>query len=320
MPRILVVGSLVMDFVARAERLPRPGETVLGSTFEMFPGGKGANQAVQAARLGAEVWIVGRVGDDAAGEQLLDGLRRSGVHTEFVRKDTKAGTAACCIHVDARGDNSIVIVPRANLACSRADVDAAFDVLPEADILLCQLEVPLETVEYAVRRARHKHIPVILNPAPVQPLPESLLRQVTYLTPNETEAEQLLGSARSPDSDWPAAAGRKLLARGPEQVIITLGSAGLCHISKEGCRMMPAFAVEAVDATAAGDAFNGALAMALAEGRPIVEALRAGSAAGALATTRPGAQPSLPWREEFETFLRQCSGGIDPPPEQQGRR
>src|SRR5436309_8896355 len=203
-PRIVVVGSLVFDFVAMAERLPRKGETLLGRSFGMFPGGKGANQAVQAGRLGADVHLIGRVGADWLGAKLLDSLHESNVQTEHVLKDPEVNTAACCIHVDGEGNNAIVIVPEANAACAPADVDAAAALIQTADVLLCQLEVPLATVARAVELAAGGGVTVILNPAPVQELPYALLNRVDYLTPNEHEAAWLVAetSQTSTSEQW----------------------------------------------------------------------------------------------------------------------
>ncbi len=303
-PRIVVVGSLVMDFVAKASRLPRSGETILGQAFGMFPGGKGANQAVQASRLGAEVFLIGCIGDDFLGEQMLSSLDQSRVVTRFVRRVRSAHTAACCIHVDSEGHNAIVIVPEANLACSKEDIDAARTVLQSADVLLGQLEMALPTVEYASAVASEYHVPVILNPAPAQPIPSSLLSRVSILTPNETEAELLSGIARS-DASWEARVARKLRSVGPQAVVITLGERGAYLADTKHEILVPTYPVAVVDATAAGDAFNGALAVAMAEDMAIDEAIAFANAAGALATTRDGAQPSLATRTEVETLLRQ---------------
>jgi ribokinase len=309
-PRIVVVGSLVVDFVATAPRLPRKGETILGETFGMFPGGKGANQAVQAGRLGAEVFMVGRVGNDFLAEHLLKSLTESGVATEFVQRDRALKTASCCIHVDQAGNNAIIIVPQANMACSPEDVDAAANVLRSADILLCQLEIPTATVAHAIALAAANRVPVILNPAPAQPIPATLLSQVTILTPNETEAEILAGSAAtgepgSPDDSWVMETAHKLLALGSHRVLMTLGERGCYLATGSHQRLIPSYPVAVVDTTAAGDAFNGALAVALAEGRGIEDAVAFANAAGALATTRAGAQPSLAWRAELENLLGQ---------------
>jgi ribokinase len=305
-PRIVVVGSLVFDFVARAERLPRKGETLLGNHFGMYPGGKGANQAVQASRLGAEVHLVGRIGTDFLGDRLLDSLRDNQVRSEYITRDSQVNTAACCIHVDDRGDNTIVIVPQANQTCSAADVDAAADVIRHADVVLCQLEIALPAVFHAVRLAAGCQVPVILNPAPVQFLPREILSLVTYLTPNEPETQTLASTPAPAEEDrlaWASQTARRLLEQGPRHVVLTLADLG-CLWATSGQEIhVPAFPVKAVDATAAGDAFNGALAVAVAEGREWPDALRWANAAGALAATRAGAQPSLPTRAEVEALL-----------------
>jgi ribokinase len=307
-PRIVVIGSLVMDFVAKGERLPSKGETVLGESFGVFPGGKGANQAVQAGRLGAEVFMIGCVGADVFGEELLTSLKQSRVNTQFVRKERSAKTAACCIHVDAQGNNSIIIVPQANLTCSTDQVDAAADVIKSADVLVCQLEIPVATVEYALRLAASQGVRTMLNPAPAQLLSKTVYSGVTVLTPNETEAQILLPGPGVSGQDLTATCesrmARTLLAEGPKIVILTLGERGAYIATEQTERLIPAFPVQVKDATAAGDAFNGALAMALGEGRELEDAVVFANAAGALATTRDGAQPSLAWREEIDTFLK----------------
>jgi ribokinase len=302
-PRIVVIGSLVMDFVAKGPRLPAKGETVLGELFGMFPGGKGANQAAQAGRLGADVFMVGCVGDDVFGTQLLASLKESGVDTQFVRKDRALRTAACCIHV-AQGNNAIMIVPDANLACSPDDVDRAADVIKSANTVVCQLEIPIATVECAFHLAASHGVRTILNPAPAQSLPKMLASSVTVLTPNETEAQILLsGQKRDVSGGRESAVARMLSAEGPRVVIITLGERGAYLATPQVERLIPAFPVQVKDVTAAGDAFNGALAVALGEGRELEDAVVFANAAGALATTRDGAQPSLAWREEIDRFL-----------------
>jgi ribokinase len=293
----------VFDFVARAARLPRKGETILGDAFGMFPGGKGANQAVQASRLGAEVFLVGRVGYDFLGERLLAGLKENGVRTDFIRRDHAAKTAACCIHVDSAGANSIIIVPEANMACGKEDIDQAADVIQSADTLLCQLEIPVPTVDHVVRLAAERQVRVILNPAPARPVPDRLLAHVTVLTPNETEAEILSGIPVRDDGSVEKA-GALLLKKGPQMVIVTLGERGAYLATRNRGRFVPAHPVTAVDTTAAGDAFSGALAVALAEDKNIDQAITFASAAGALAATRVGAQPSLPTRTEVEALLQ----------------
>jgi ribokinase len=310
-PRIAVVGSIVFDCVATADRLPRKGETVLGRTFGMFSGGKGANQAVQAARLGAEVFMIGRVGDDPLADQVLESLRASGVDTRYVKRDPSVRTGACCIHVDAAGDNAIIIVPEANMACSPEDVDAARDVLSSADILLCQLEIAMPTVVHTLDMAAEMGLRVVLNPAPAQPAPDGLFAKAMVLTPNETEAEFFSGEALPSraaadhgDVGWEIRASEQLQRMGAATVVITLGHRGAFVAAGNGHERVPAYRVSAVDVTAAGDAFNGALAVALAENRGLAQAVAYANAAGAIAASRAGAQPSLATRREFEDFLK----------------
>ncbi|HEV8061283.1 MAG TPA: ribokinase [Gemmataceae bacterium] len=309
-PRVVVVGSLVMDFVASASVLPKPGETVLGAHFGMYPGGKGANQAVQAARLGAEVYLIGRVGLDPLGDQLLDNLQKDGVNTEFITRDPEAGTAACCIHVDQQGRNAIVIVPQANALLTTGHIDAAKSVLESAQVVLAQLEVPLLTVQHAFELARAAGITTILNPAPAQPLPAGIFRNSTFLTPNEPEMEALSGLVQGSGSGWEGRSAEKLREQGATHVVITLAERGCYARSSQGELLVPSFAVKTIDTTAAGDAFNGALAVALTEKMEFAKALRFANAAGALATTSRGAQPSLPLRGDVEKLMEASPAGI----------
>lgn len=308
-PRVAVVGSLVFDCVALADRLPRKGETVLGRGFGTFSGGKGANQAVSAARLGAEVFMIGRVGDDARADYVLTSLKESGVDTRYVRRDPQVGTGACCIHVDAAGDNAIIIVPEANMACSAEDVEAAGDVLASADVLVCQLEVAMAAVVRAVDLAAELGVRVILNPAPASPVPDGLFARAMYLTPNETEAEFFSGvklpaaAADLSRCDWEVAAAARLLGMGPQRVVITLGQRGAYLAAPDRRELIPSYPIQAVDTTAAGDAFSGALAVALAEGQDEARAIAFANGAGALAATRAGAQSSLPTRQQLDRFL-----------------
>jgi ribokinase len=302
MTRVLVVGSANTDMVLRVPRIPRPGETVLGGAFTMAWGGKGANQAVAAARAGSLVTFVARVGDDVFGERALAGFAADGIDTRFVLRTSGTASGVALINVDERGENSIAVASGANERLSVADVDAAAEPFAAADVVLMQLESPLETVEAAVRKAEESGKPVILNPAPARPLDERLLTGVAVLTPNETEAELLSGtSVRDDDGVRDAAA--RLRARGPRTVIVTLGERGVYALAPDFEGFVPAFRVEAVDTTAAGDVFNGVLAVALAEWRPLADALRFAQAAAAISVTRPGAQPSAPTRAEIEGFL-----------------
>ena len=301
--KVIVVGSANMDLVVRADRAPRAGETVVGEDFTLAPGGKGANQAVAAARLGAEVVFIARVGDDDFGRRNLENYRREGIDTSHITVDPEAPSGVALIVVERGGENRIVVVPGANGRLRPDDVVRAGDAFAGAAALLVQLEVPLDTVEAALRLARERGLTTILNPAPARPLPEGLLELVDILTPNETELLSIAGEGASDPGGIPALA-RRLLARGPGHVIVTLGERGALVVSHDGETHVPSFPVEAVDTTAAGDAFSGALAVALAEGMEMEAAVRFACAAGALATTVLGAQPSLPRRERVEALLR----------------
>jgi ribokinase len=301
MSRVVVVGSINMDLVVRAPRFPLAGETILGSGFRTIPGGKGANQAVAARRLGAEVAMIGRVGDDAFGVTLRQNLAAEGIRTDRLSADSTQATGVALITVDDSGENTIIVVPGANGRLTPADVEAAQAHITEADILLMQLEIPLDVVESAAQRARAGGTTVILNAAPAQPLPTGLLALVDYLVVNEVEAGLLAGSRAVP----PAEAARALQALGARAVVVTLGPDGSLLIDQGGVSVTaPAFPVHAIDSTAAGDGFVGAFAVALAAGTSAAEALRWSNAVGALAVTRAGAQPSLPTRQEVEEFLR----------------
>jgi len=307
---VTVVGSLNMDLVARAPRIPQPGETIIGSDFHTVPGGKGANQAVAVARLGAHVSMVGRVGRDTFAGPLLDNLAAAGVDHTFVIQDPEAATGVALIVVDDAGQNSIVVASGANMRLSPADVDGAEAAIAGADALLLQLESPLETVTRAAKVARTHGVKVILNPAPARPLPGALLSLVDVLIPNESETALLTRLPVSAQAEAEAAA-TALLALGVGTVILTLGERGALLAREEGARPelaegaehFPGFDVTPVDTTAAGDAFVGGFAVALAEGQTLAEAVRWGNGAGALATTKLGAQPSLPTRRAVEKLL-----------------
>ena len=300
--KIVVIGSSNTDMVIRTPRIPRPGETVLGGEFFMAPGGKGANQAVAAARAGGEVHFIARVGDDVFGQQSLDGFVSDGIHVDLIVRDKDAPSGVALIIVGPDGENCIAVASGSNSRLGVADVRLAKPVITSADIVLMQLESPLETVREAAEIAASAGVPVVLNPAPARPLSDDLLKRVAYLTPNETEAEILTGITLIKKSDL-AKAAEALLAKGIKAVLITLGSKGVYVATREKKEVMPAFKVIPVDTTAAGDAFNGALAVALAEGRPLLEAARFANAAAALATTKMGAQPSLAGRDDIEKLL-----------------
>lgn len=303
MSDILVVGSLNMDLIVRAPHLPAPGETILGTTYAQAPGGKGANQAVAAVKLGAPVKLIGRVGKDEFGKQLRANLNAVGVDTQYLGQDPDAPTGVALITVDDDGQNSIVVVSGANGNLGREDVDAAANAFRSAGVVVAQLEIPLDTVAYVLERAAHLNTLTILNPAPAQPLAREILQSASVIIPNETEAAQLTGI---PVTDFASAqtAAAALREMGARRIIITLGSRGALWMD-EGANALelPPFQVKAVDTTAAGDAFVGALAAALSRDKDWLTALAESRAAGALAATRPGAQPALPTRAELDEFL-----------------
>jgi ribokinase len=306
MPQLVVVGSLNMDLVVRAPHLPRPGETILGHDFMTVPGGKGANQTAAAAKLGAIVHMIGRVGGDDFGRALRDNLRVAGADDTYITTEDSAATGIAIIEVEDSGQNTIVVAPGANAHVTRADVDAARSIIAASRAVIAQLEIPLDTVEYALNAARTARVLTILNPAPAQPLSAELLSRVDLLVPNETEAAQLTGIEVKDDASAEQAA-RQLHERGARAVVITLGARGAFALNEHGGRRVPPFRVTAVDTTAAGDAFVGALATAYAAQPDLDAALRAASAAGALAATKFGAQPSMPTRAELDEFLRHAS-------------
>lgn len=299
MSNILVIGSLNADLVVRVSRFPAPGETISGEDLAIIPGGKGANQAVAAARQGAQVSMVGCVGDDSFGPALVQNLQSSRVDTSHVRTDP-ASTGTATIVVDAQGQNSIVLSPGANAKVSTSDVDAVS--FENAKILLLQFEIPFKTVTYAASVARQNGLRVVLNPAPARPIPDSLLANIDILIPNESELQLLTGMpVNDMESAKPAA--QALLAKGVETVIVTLGSNGALLVTPEATVNIPAFNVDVVDTTAAGDAFIGGFAAALLKGSSLEDAVRYGNASGALAATKFGAQPSLPTAEDVAQFL-----------------
>jgi ribokinase len=299
---ILVVGSSNTDLIIRVPRIPRPGETVLGGEFSTAAGGKGANQAVAAARAGGLVTFVARLGVDGFGDRALANFESDGIDARFVFRDGDTPSGIALITVDERGENSISVASGANALLSAADVERAGPAFAAADVVLFQLETPLETVAAAAREAKRRGVPVVLNPAPARDLDDGLLRLVAVLTPNEQEAERLTRIAVRDERSARDAALR-LRERGPGTVIVTLGERGVYALAAGFDGHVPAFKVDPVDTTAAGDVFNGALAVALAEKRPLPEALRFAQAAAAISVTRAGAQPSAPTRAEIEALL-----------------
>ena len=300
---VLVVGSANMDMVVSTSRFPKPGETVLANDFNMFPGGKGANQAVACARLGGDVSFLAKMGRDIFRDRLFESLEGDSVDVSSVLTDEEAPTGIALITVDSTGQNEILVVSGSNMKLDASDVDAHEELFDHADFLMLQLEIPLETVMRAAQFAAERGARVILNPAPAAELPDELLAAVDVLTPNESEMELLTG--RSVESETGAVeAARELIGRGVRDVVLTLGSRGALHVSAETARAYPAFQVEAVDSTAAGDAFNGALVFALSRGDTIESAVPFANAVAACCVTRPGAQASMPTLQETLEFLK----------------
>lgn len=298
-PDVVVIGSLNMDLVVRAPRLPKGGETLAGHTFTTAPGGKGANQAVAAARLGARVAMIGCVGADPYGDFLTRSLLREGIDCQGVSVAAEVPTGIASILVDDQGQNAIVIVAGGNGELSAAHLQAQESVLDQAKLVIAQLEVPLATVGDALARAHALGKTVILNPAPATgPLPAEWYAHIDYLVPNESEASLLTGLPVE-NLDQAEAAARQLVAAGARQVLLTLGGQGLLQVNADSCRHHPATPVKAVDTTAAGDTFLGGFAAGLAEGLSVDAAIALGQQAAAIAVTRPGAQPSIPTRQEL---------------------
>ncbi len=301
--KIVVIGSSNTDMIIKTARIPRPGETILGGDFSIAPGGKGANQAVSAARAGGAVTFIARVGEDMFGEQAVSGFIRDNMNVEYIIRDKQAPSGVALICVDEKGENSIAVASGANAQVSPADIHAAEDVIVSADIVLMQLEIPIETVEAAAGIAAANGVDVILNPAPAQPLGSGLLKNISILTPNETEAELLTG-IKVEDEQGASDAANDLITKGVKTVLITLGARGVYAAAQDFRGIIPAFSVaDIIDTTAAGDVFNGVLAVSIAEGKSLIEAVRFASAAAALSVKTLGAQTSAPHRSEIEAFL-----------------
>ncbi len=304
---IIVIGSLNMDFVFAVERLPLPGETILGRNFRMIPGGKGANQAFAAAKLASSetaVRMIGRIGADAFGRILKANLSAAGVDVAAVLETVSEATGVACIHVDDAGQNSITVAAGANTALLVADIDSQRPALEGAGSVLLQLETPLETVAEGLRQARRAGATSILDPAPARALPKEILELIDIATPNESEACLLAGMPPSRLSAAEAAAiGRRILELGVRAVIVKIGDRGCVYCGQDGTIVSPAFPVSALDSTAAGDTFNAALAVALTEKASLEDALRFANAAAGISVTRAGAQTSAPARAEVESLL-----------------
>jgi len=305
-PAIVVVGSLNADLVVHVPRFPVAGETISGEGFVLLPGGKGANQACAAARLGGVVAMVGQVGRDDQGGMLRESLRRAGVDVRLVDQDEQAATGVAIISIDATGENQIILAAGANGTFTPERLARALPLIRSASVLLLQLETPLDTVMRAATEARAAGVTVVLDPAPARDVPDQLLRLATYVTPNEGELARLVGA---PVADEPSMAdidgqAARLIARGSTRVLAKLGARGARLITADGATEWPARHVTPVDTTAAGDAFNGAFAVALAEGADLDRAVRFATTAAAISVTRHGAQPSMPTRAEVDEFAR----------------
>ena len=301
MNKIVVIGSSNTDMVVRSETLPRPGESVLGGDFMMAGGGKGANQAIAVARMGHKVIFSAAVGRDMFGDSAIAGYQRFGVDTSYiVRKDTPSGIAL--IMVDSAAQNSISVALGANNCLTAEDVMPALEHISEGDIVLLQLEIPMSTVDACVAVAAQKGAKVVLNPAPAAVVSEQTLSKLYLITPNQTEAQTLTGIEVVDEASAAAAAAKALIAKGVERVVITMGSQGSFLYQDGKGVIIPAHKVAAVDTTAAGDVYNGALCAAIAEGMALEDALRFATKAAAISVTRPGAQPSVPSREEVDNF------------------
>ncbi len=296
--KIVVIGSSNTDMVIKTGNLPAPGETVIGGTFLMNPGGKGGNQAVAAARMGGVVTIISKTGNDIFGKQSIEGYRAEGISTDYIFTDSANPSGVALITVDNSGENCIVVAPGANASLSPADIEKSKSEIESAGLLLMQLEIPIETVEYAAELAHKKGIPVILNPAPARDLSEKLLRMLYMITPNKTEAEFLSGiKVTDPDSARKAA--DIISSRGVDIVVITLGSMGAFIKENSNYFFVEAVKAEAVDTTAAGDCFSGSLCVGLSEGLSIAESVKMAAKASAICVTRMGAQSSIPFRKEL---------------------
>jgi len=298
---IYVIGSSNTDMVIKTEKLPVPGETVMGGNFLMNPGGKGANQAVAAARLGGQVAFIAKVGNDVFGKQAIQQFQREKINTNFISTDTDHASGVALINVDALGENCIAVAPGANSQLKHYEVETALEKINDDTLILLQLEIPLTTVEYAIRRSHEKDLRVLLNPAPAQMLSPELLSFLYLITPNESEAE-LLTNIKVTNAATAEQAARKLQAMGVRNVIITLGSKGAYLHNHSISELIPAPPVTAVDTTAAGDCFNGALAVALAEHQPLDQAVAFACKAASISVTRMGAQASIPYRREVDAM------------------
>nr|WP_294573687.1 ribokinase [uncultured Romboutsia sp.] len=300
MKNICVIGSLNMDLVVNVDKMPKPGQTIIGSNFKEVPGGKGANQAVAMARLNGNVSMIGKVGEDGFGQTLINALKNDKVDTTYI-KTTKGATGVALITVDNNAQNSIVVSPGANFEVKEEDIDNNIEAIKNSDIVVLQLETPLNTIKYALKKSKELNKYTILNPAPALKLDDEIIKNVDLLTPNETELEIISGVNIETEEDIQKAA-QIMIEKGVKELIVTLGSKGSLYINKEKSIFKKAYKVEAVDTTAAGDSYTAALAVALSKDKNIEEAMDFASKVGALSVLKEGAQSSLPTLEDVENF------------------
>lgn len=306
MGRIIVVGSSNTDMIVKVPRIPGPGETILGGKFVKAAGGKGANQAVAAARSGGDVVFIANTGNDNLGKEAIEGFKKEGINTDYIFVDDESPSGVALIFVGKDGENSIAVASGANGTLTSEKIKEIEHVITGGNILLTQLETPLETIETSVKIAHKNGVKVILNPAPAQELDDELLQLIDILTPNQSEAELLTG-IKVEDEKSAKKASEILRSKGVQTVILTLGSDGAFMMSESIQKIIPGFKVDAEDTTAAGDTFNGALAVGLADGKSIEEAIRLAHAAAAISVTKMGAQPSIPNKQEIDDFISKAS-------------
>ena len=299
---IVVIGSSNVDMIIRGDRIPKPGETIIGGKFYKAAGGKGANQAVAAARAGGRVTFLSRVGNDVFGQEAIQGYRNDKINVNYVKVDQTESTGIALILVDSKGENCISVASGANMKLDKSDIKDANVELDNADVVLMQLETPIETIEYIIKSLKNKQVKTILNPAPALKISDDLLAHLTIITPNETEVELLTGVTVNDEKDA-LKASKILLDKGVKNVIITMGKKGAFLHSELGSILIPSFEVNALDTTAAGDTFNGAFAVAVAEGKALEDAVKYANAAAAISVTKMGAQPSIPLKNEIDNFL-----------------
>ena len=300
MNKICVIGSINMDLVVNVDEMPKKGQTLIGSNFKEVPGGKGANQAVAASRLGANVCMVGKVGSDGFGQNLLNQLKNNNVDTKYIQIEEGASGVAL-ITVDKNAENAIVVSPGANFKLAQKDIDNCIDAIKESNVVVIQLETPIDTIKYALEKSKELGKFTILNPAPAVKLGDDIIKNVDLLTPNETELEILSGVSINNEEDILKAA-QVMLEKGVKKLIVTLGSKGSLYIDKENKKFKKSYKVDAIDTTAAGDSYTGAIAVSLSQGKNVEDAIDFASRVGALCVTKEGAQTSLPTIEEVLNY------------------